>query len=107
MSWFFQLSRYTWRGDLGAGVSLGTPQSCEHGACTMEVKQTAAVGGDMLAVVAAETEKGTELVKSSAGPLGRIEASHTSDLAFDAPVILLQSIVSISAGPMVHMPVEC
>jgi hypothetical protein len=64
----------------------------------------------MLAVVAAETEEGTELVITSAEPLGRIEgheASHTSDPAFDAPVVLLQSIVSIGAGPVLHMPAEC
>jgi hypothetical protein len=65
------------------------------------VKRTATVGGGMLAE-GAETEKGTEFVVSSAEPLGHtecLEASHTSNPTFDASVILLQSIVAISAGP--------
>jgi hypothetical protein len=64
----------------------------------------------MLAVVGAKTEKGTELVISSAEPLGGsecLEAAHTSDPAFEAPVILLESIIQIGAGPVLYMPAEC
>ena len=56
------------------------------------MKQTAAVGGDRLAMAGAEAEKGAELVIASTEPLGGpecLEAPHTSDPAFDAPVILL------------------
>jgi hypothetical protein len=37
------------------------------------MKQTATVGGDMLVVTSAGTEKGAELIVSSTEPLGRTE----------------------------------
>jgi hypothetical protein len=74
------------------------------------MKQAAAIGGDMLVVAVAETKKGAELVISAAEPLGRgeaLEASHTSDPAFDAAMILLQPIVPVCTGPMLHVPAKC
>jgi len=49
------------------------------------MKQTTAVGGNMLVVTGAETEKGAEFVVSSAEPIGGtefLEAPHTSDPTF-------------------------
>jgi len=74
------------------------------------MKQAAAVGGDRLTMVGAETKKGAQLVIASTGPLGGrdcVEAARTSDPTFDAPVILLEPVVLVGAGPMLHMPAEC
>src|SRR5215211_3115386 len=75
-----------------AWLALSSLQDCEHSGCTAEVKQTAAVGGNRLTMVGADAEKGAELVVASTEPFGspeRLEAPHTSDPTFDAPVILL------------------
>jgi hypothetical protein len=82
-------------------------QDCEHrGWCDGD----GAGGGDWQEHVGgdgAEAEEGAEFVIPSTKPLGGtecLEASHTSDPTFDAPVILLQAIVSIGAGPgVLHM----
>src|SRR3954466_10899416 len=71
------------------------------------MKQTTAVGGNMLVVTGAETEKGAEFVVSSAEPIGGtefLEASHTSDPTFQAAMILLKPVIFIGAGPMLNMP---
>ena len=60
------------------------------------MEQSAAVGGDVLVVAGAGAEKGAELVIASTEPLGGpegLEAAHTSDPAFHAPMILLQPII--------------
>ena len=91
-------------------ASLCSLQDFEHSGCTTKMKQAAAAGGDMLVVTSAEAKKGTEFVIPSAEPCGGIEfleAAHISDPAFDAPVILLQSVVSVSAGPVFHVSAEC
>jgi hypothetical protein len=98
-------------GAIGKGaVGLGRLQDCEHSGCTTQMKQAAADGGDRLAVASAQTETGAALVMASAEPLGGIEgleAAHTLDPTFDAPVILLQAIVSIGAGPVWHLSAQC
>src|SRR4051812_9078406 len=71
------------------------------------MKQTLAVGGNMLVVTGAETEKGAEFVVSSAEPIGGtkfLEAPHTSDPTFQAAMILLKPVIFIGAGPMPNMP---
>ena len=55
-----------------------------------------AAGRDMLVVAGAEAEEVAEFVMASTEALGRheaLEAAHASDAAFDAAVVLLQSIV--------------
>jgi hypothetical protein len=73
------------------------------------MKQTAAVGGNMLVVTSTETEKGAELVIASAEPLGRperLEAPHTSDPAFHAAVVLLDPVVQVGIGPVFHLSAQ-
>jgi hypothetical protein len=63
---------------------------------TTEVKQATTAGGDILIVAGAETEEVAKLVMALAEPLRRseaLEAPHTSDAAFDAPMILFQSVI--------------
>ena len=60
------------------------------------MKQSAAVGGDVLVVAIATAEKGAEFIVSSTEPLRGpdfLEAAHTPDPAFHAAMILLQPIV--------------
>ena len=90
-------------------VDLRSLQDCKHSDCATTMKQTAAVGGNRLAMAGADTEKGAELVIASTEPFGSpecFEAAHTSDPAFDAPVILLQPVVLVGAGPMSHLSAE-
>src|SRR5919202_227145 len=73
------------------------------------MEQSAAVGGNVLAVAGAEAEKGAELVIASTEPRGRserLEAPHTSDPAFYAAVILLQPVVLVGAGSVRDMPAQ-
>ena len=58
----------------------------------------------------ADAEEVVEFVIASAESLSGCEAlkaAHTSDAAFDAPVILLQPVVSVSTGSMDDSPAEC
>jgi hypothetical protein len=67
-------------------------QNGERGSRATEVKEPAAVGGNMLAVTGAGTEMVTQFVEASAEPRRRLEsleAAHTSDPTFYAPVVLL------------------
>ena len=94
---------------MDSAVGLCGLQDCEHSGSATEVKQTATVGGDMLVVTSAGTEKGAELTVSSTEPLGRtecLEAPHTSDPAFDTPVILLESIILVGAGTVLHVSAQ-
>src|SRR5919202_5086398 len=73
------------------------------------MEQSAAVGGNVLAVASAEAEKGAELVIASTEPRGGPEipeAPHTSGPAFHAPVILLQPVVLVGAGSVRDMPAQ-
>jgi hypothetical protein len=77
---------------------------CSRGAT--EVTQVSTVGRGMLVVAGAGAEEVAKLVVTFAEALRRSEAlepPHTSDAAFDAPVILLQPFVFVGAGP-VHDP---
>ena len=83
--------------DWEGAASLRRLQDGEHSGCTTEMEQSAAVGGNVLAVAGAEAEKGAELVIASTEPRRgpeRLEAPHTSDPAFYAPVILLDSLIA-------------
>jgi hypothetical protein len=67
------------------------------------MEQATAVGGDVLVVVGLEAEEVAEFVIASAEPFRYIEAfeaSHTSDAAFHAAMILFQSTVLASIGPL-------
>ncbi len=60
------------------------------------MEQAAAVGWDTLVVAGAGAEEVAELVVAPTEALGggeALEAAHTSDAAFDAPVVLLETIV--------------
>src|SRR5215211_8223659 len=86
---------------LGRSASLCSLQDGEHGSCATEMEQAAAISGDVLVVAIATAEKGAELVVASAEPIRGVEcleAAHTSDPAFHAPMILLQPIVLVGAG---------
>jgi hypothetical protein len=75
----------------------------ERSGSTTEVKQATAVGGDVLVVAGPEAKEVAEFVMASAEALRRteaLEAAHTSDAAFDAPVILLDNpIANDKNGP--------
>src|SRR5215212_608200 len=82
--------------DWEGAASLPRLQDGEHSGCTTEMEQSAAVGGNVLAVAGAEAEKGAELVIASTEPRGGpeiLEAPHTSDPAFHAAVVLLEPTV--------------
>jgi hypothetical protein len=64
-----------------------------------------AIGGNVLVRAGTETEEVSELVVTSAEPGGRsraLEAPHRPVPAFDAPVVLLQPIIQVAAGPVPH-----
>ncbi len=74
------------------------------------MEQAATVGGNVLAMAGAEAEKGAELVIPSTEPRGGLEgleAPHTSDPTFHAAVVLLEPIVPVGTGPVLHASSEC
>ncbi len=78
-------------------------EHCERTAGAAEMEQAAAAGGDMLVVAGSGAEEVAELVVASTEALGRgeaLEAAHTSDAAFDAAVVLLETIVLVATGAM-------
>jgi len=84
-------------------------QDGERSAGATVVKQTTAVGGDRLVVAGLEAEEVAEFVIASKEPLRRIEAlegAHTSYAAFNAPMILFQSVILVGAGPVHNAPAE-
>src|SRR5215207_2033818 len=84
-------------------------QNGQHGRGPPEVEQPASVGGNMLVVAGAEAEEVAQFVVSPAEPGGRsgaFEAPHGSIAAFDAAVILLQPVVQVGAGPVLHIFAE-
>ena len=67
------------------------------------MKQATAFGWDMLVVVGVGAEEVAQLVVGSAEPLRRreaLEAAHASDAAFDAAMILFQTIVMGWPAPL-------
>src|SRR5215208_6990237 len=87
------------------------PGSCglqdgQHGHTPPEVEQSASVGGNMLMVAGAEAEEVAQFVVGPAEPGGRsgaFEAPHGPVAAFDAPVVLLQPVVQVATGPVLHI----
>src|ERR687884_1828191 len=75
----------------------------------MEVEQATAVGGDVLVVASVRAEEVAELVVAATEPLRRgeaLEAAHTSCAPFHAPMILLQPVIFVRAGPVHDPPPE-
>jgi hypothetical protein len=76
---------------------------------TATVKQTMVKGGDLLIVASADATEVSKLVVAAA-ELGRqtkiLEAAHPSDAAFDAAVILPETVVLVGAGPAPNGPVQ-
>jgi hypothetical protein len=73
------------------------------------VKQATAAGRDILVVAGAGPEVVAKLVIASTEPLGgseALEASHTSNTAFHAAMILFQSVILVRAGAVDHAPAE-
>jgi hypothetical protein len=71
----------------------------------MAMKHEAAVGGNMLVVTYARAEMVAAFVIGSTEPVSggeALEPAHTSDSAFDAPVILLEPVVPTSAAAVGH-----
>ena len=67
------------------------------------------IGGDVLVVAIATTEKGAELVVPSTEPRGGpggLEAPHTSDPAFHVAVVLLEPVISVGAGPALDVAAQ-
>src|ERR1700712_955940 len=102
---FFQLSRQTPQHEPRPADSLCNFQDGKYDRHIVAVEQTTAAGGNMLIVTLANTEKGAELVMASAEPISGVEfleAAHTSDPTFDAPVILFDPIILVGAGSVLH-----
>src|SRR3954468_15065277 len=103
---FCQKSRQTRRREVKAEFSLRCFENSEHTAGTTQVKQATAAGRDVLAVAGAGAEEVAELVVASTEALRGCEAlepTHTSRAPFHAPVVLLQSVVFVDAGPVLDM----
>ena len=63
----------------------------------------------MLVVTGAGTKKVTKLVVFATEAIRRVmilEASHTSDTALDAAVILFQSVVQVGVRPVPDLPAQ-
>jgi hypothetical protein len=83
---FFQLSRQPERHNRESALRSRGLQDGEHSGGATKMKQATTVGGNVLVVASAETEKGAELVIPSTEPIGGIEfleTPHISDPAFE------------------------
>ena len=90
-------------------VRLRGIENGERADGTAAVKQATAAGGNRLVVAATRTEKVAELVVAATEALCRretLEPAHTSDAAFHAPMILLQPVILVGAGPVHDPPAE-
>ena len=106
---FCQNSCQTRRREVKAEFSLRCFENSEHTAGTTQVKQATAAGGDVLIVVGARAEEVAELVIASTEALRGCEAlepAHTSRAPFHAPVVLLEPIVLVDAGPVLDIAAE-
>src|SRR3954454_578567 len=84
-------------------------QEAQHGHGPPEKEQSAAIGGNVLVRTGTEAEEVPEFVVTSAEPGGRsraLEAAHRPVAAFDAPVVLLQPVVQVAAGPVPNPPAQ-
>jgi hypothetical protein len=66
---FCQHSRQTWRQEMGGELRLRCPEDGEGSGGTTEMKQAAAVGGDVLVVAGLEAKEVAEFVVASAEAL--------------------------------------
>ena len=85
-------------------------KTCKHGCRAAKVDEATTVGGDRLIVARAGAEEVAEFIVAATEALRRdeaLEAPHTSYASFDAPMILLEPIVFVRAGPMHNPPAEC
>ena len=74
-----------------------------------EADQSAAVRGNVLTAMRAKAEKVSELVLASAEPgrgSGTLETPHGPAAAFQAAVILFQSVPEVAAGPVSDAPAQ-
>ena len=86
-------------------VRSGGRQDVHDGSGAAEKLQSAVSGGNMMMGAEAETEEVTQFVVASTEPPCRVRAlepAHGLVAAFDATVILLQSVVEITAVAVLH-----
>jgi hypothetical protein len=80
-------------------------QDGHYGRSAAEEVEPAVVGGNLLMGTRAGTKEITQFLVASTEPLSRsraLEPTHWLVSTFDAAVILLQSIVEIAAGAVLH-----
>ena len=81
-------------------------QDCEHGRGMTKELQSATSGGNVLVVMESRTEMVAQFVVSSTEPRGgsgTLKAAHRPVSAFQATMVLFQSIVFVAAGPMANI----
>src|ERR1700722_6478351 len=96
-------SKYSWP-DEGRDFSGGFQDTQNRCGAAKEV-EPAVVGGDLLIGSGAGTEKATQLVVGATEFASRswaLEPAHRTVAAFDAAMILLQSVIEILAVAMAH-----
>ena len=90
---------------MGEEVRSGGLQDVHNGSGAAEELKPAVSGGNMMVGVEAEPKEVTEFVVTSTEPPSRVRAlepAHRLVAAFDPAVILLQPIVEITAGAVLH-----
>jgi hypothetical protein len=92
-------------GRIGGHVRSGGFQDGHY--CRNAAKEVvpAVVSGNMLMRAGAGTEEVTQFIESSTEPVSRswaFESTHGLVATFDAAVILLQSIIEIAVGAVLH-----
>jgi hypothetical protein len=90
---------------MGERVRSSGLQQAHYGCSATEEVEPAVVGGNMLMRAGAGTEEVTQFIVASTKPVGRswaFESTHGLVSTFDAAVILLQSIVEVAAGAVLH-----
>src|SRR3954468_18871001 len=86
-------------------VRSGGLQDGHYGRSAAEEVEPAVVGGNILMGTGAGTKEVAQFIVASTEPLSRswaLEPTHRLVSTFDATVILLQSIVEVAAGAMLH-----
>ena len=87
-------------------VRSGGRQDVHDGSGAAEKLQSAVSGGNMMMGAEAETEEVPQFVVASTEPPCRVRAlepAHWLVAAFDATMILLQSVVEVTAGAVLHV----
>ena len=90
---------------MGGRLRSGGLQQAHYGRSAAEELEPAGVGGSMLMRPGARTEEVTQFIIASTEPARRswtLEPTHRLISTFDAAVILLQSIVEVAAGAVLH-----